>query len=252
MTNDDRDQYECLDPALAEQLWKLELADTEPALRRRLQVHVRHCPACALTLALDAEIASAVRDGKLARPAAAVARPGWPRWLIGGGGLALAASLTLALVTPPSSLLSRTTVRADQAVPTVERPVAGEVIADARPTIVWTALPGARSYEVDVRSDDGVYAWRTRSEEARVIVPADAPLPGRQRFRVNVVPVPAYLAPEGGLGSSFRRGSLVEAGWYRIRRAGALARMVGALGALVVAGGVLGWWWGRPRPEPAP
>ena len=68
MEHDVRDHDECLDPVLGEQLWRLELTQTDPALRKRLEAHLRHCPACATLRALDAEIAAAVREGDLAQP----------------------------------------------------------------------------------------------------------------------------------------------------------------------------------------
>ncbi len=241
----DRDHYECIDLDLGRELWRLDDPDTDPELRETLRRHAHYCHACRILLALDAEIESAVRDGALPVPSLPAARPAWPRLVLGSGAFALAASLALIALLPTQGTLGKLTTR-EQGAPAIVRPVADEVIASGRPTISWSPVPGARAYEVSVRSVDGDYAWSGRSETTSIRIPRDDALPRDRRFRVAVVPVPPRTGPEGGMDSSFRRSSWLTAGSYRVTHARGSVQSLGIVGLLAIIAGMGGALRRRP------
>jgi len=156
-----------------------------------------------------------------------------------GIGAALAAGLALLVLMPPSAPHEQMTLRGDEG-PSIERPVAEEVVLDRRPTVRWTALPRARTYAVTVEAVGGDYRWTTNTDTPEATVPAGEELPTDTRFRVSVEPVPAHAAPDGALRSSFRTGD--PAAWFghRLRHGADLARGLGTVGFLGFAAGLAG------------
>jgi len=243
----DLNHYECIDPQVGGEIWRLDDPATEPALAERLRLHCQYCAACRIVRALDAEIAAGVQEGELtiARPICR-SRQGF-LWLGGLGATAMAAGLATIMVLPPTAPSSTQITRSGESAPAIERPVSNEVIAGVRPKLKWTPLPGARAYDVSIRSVEGEYAWQERTEDASLQVAREAALPQNQRFRVGVTPIPAHLAPEGGLRSTFRTGTSLETLIYRLTHGSVTAMAAGVVGTLALIVGAVGLTWPRRR-----
>ncbi len=102
--------FECVDPDVGAQLWRLEQGDADPQLRATLEAHLSVCHACRLLVRLDETAHDLGRRGRLRAAAASAGAPAAHRarardaWM---PALALAASLVLLLVLPPRSVLGR-------------------------------------------------------------------------------------------------------------------------------------------------
>ncbi len=241
MTDDRHDEprepqdHECIDLALGHDMWR-RLDPACPAdLRRRLEAHVAYCAACRLRVAVEDRVAAGLRDGSLSVSARATGGPRLIRVTGWTGGLSLAAGLALLLLLPPRARHEDLVLRGE-GVPEIARPVPGEVVLGGRPTIRWTPLAGATRYEVRVTMVGGDHIWSTATESAEVAVPGGMDLPIGERFRVSVEPVPAYLASEGALQSSFRTGGAAEWLAYRVQRGAVVGRVLGLLGFVGFAG----------------
>jgi len=238
----DRERYECIDPDLGEQLGQLEDPATDGRLRQRLLNHCESCAACRLQLEIDEKIVAGLRDGSLHADVRRGSGAWWPQILRGGGGLAMAAGLTLMLLLPPGSPEPQGVMRDESERPVVERPVAEEVVGST-PTVRWTPLEGVASYHVTVTSDDSSIRWSGRTTEPSLTIPRDAELPLGHRYRVLVKSVPTHRAPDGGLRTSFRTGRLDQIAVYRLQRGAP------GLWGLVIAGlalAIAGFWRRRP------
>lgn len=229
--------YECIDPGLGEQIWRIDDPATPPDLSRRLVAHVRHCADCRLHLALTRDLAAGLRDGTLAAEVAA-GSPAWARWTGGLGGLALAACLALVFLLPPAPAGEDRLLRGADA-PAVTAPVPDAVILDRTPVVRWTPVERATRYRVSVREVGGDFAWSAETSGNEIAVPAAATLPRAARLRVDVEPVPAHLVRGGRLQSSFRTGGWNEFLGFRLQAAPA-GLLVGAIAGLagLLAGGL--------------
>lgn len=228
--------YECIDPQVGGELWRLEDPTTAAGLRARLETHVVFCASCRQQRAVEAATAAGIRARELTLGSTAGRTVRRIRVLGGVGALAMAASVALMLLLPPSPPSSGL-VRGAEDTAAIERPVANEVVPGTRPTLRWTAIEGASSYRVAVSAVDGDYRWRAQVTDPSARLPEDRALPRGERYRVAVEPVPAHLAVPGGLRSTFRTGGAAAFLAYRVRTSGLASRIVGALGlaALVVA-----------------
>jgi hypothetical protein len=237
------DAATCLDEKLSAELWRLEDPDCPSDLRQRLDHHVTYCAACRLQLAVERRIAGGLADGSLKlrrrRPAAGT-------WFTGAGAAALAAGLAMILLLPPLAALDGVTVRGDDQ-PGIERPVPDEVVFGRRPTLRWTPVSGATSYEVRVTAVDDNATWTTTTTGTEVTVPEGFELQENARYRLRVETTPAHVAPDGGLATSFSTGGAGSWLQYRLTHSAAGGRWVGGLGALSLLVGLGTLLWRRDR-----
>jgi hypothetical protein len=243
-------EYECVDPILGSELWRLADPSCPDELRDRLETHVAFCADCRLQLAVDRKAVEILRDEGLVDLPQPVAsgRSGdkLSGWTTGVGATALAAGLALLLLLPPGAPHESLTLRGDDG-PVIERPVADEVVFGREPTLRWTPLPGATRYNVQIEAVAGDYRWSTMTETPTASVPHDRALPPESRFRISVAAIPAHVAPDGALRSSFRTGGAGAWLAHRLRHGAAAARALGGLGLLGMLAGVAGLIrWQRP------
>lgn len=235
-----RDGYECVDPELGGELWRLDDLGTDDALRGRLEAHISICARCRLQLATEERARTGLRNGRLTlrggRPRSRIT----PLSLGGAGALALAAGVALVLLLPPRALEEDLVLRDGTGRPVITRPVPGEVVRGDKPCIEWTPIEGATAYRVTLRQVDGAYEWAHETTGPPACVPADAALATSARYRVVLETVPGYLAPGGGHHTSFRTGTLGEFLRYRLDAAPGWVLILGALGTLL--GGIGGFW----------
>ncbi len=227
--------YVCIDPRLGGELWRLEDPATEAGQRSRLETHVAFCSSCRQQRDVEAATGSGLRSNALKLGSTAGRDVRRLRWLGGAGGIAIAAGLALMLLLPPTG-----TVVPGDGGPTIVGPVAGEVVPGSRPTLQWTAIDGISSYRVSLTAVAGDYVWQASVSEPTARVPEDRPLPSGDRFRVAVQPVPAHLAPPGGLRSTFRTGNAGAFVLYRVRQGSLAGQILLGLGlSAVVTGAIL-------------
>lgn len=234
---DDDCGYECIEPTLGEQIWRLGAPDCPAELRPRLEAHLRHCAHCRLELAIERRVGAELETGGLRiSPGRGGSRKA--AWFSGAGVAALAAGLALLLLAPPRAAHQDMIVRGDDQ-PAIERPVPDEVVRGGRPQLRWTELAGANRYQVRITMVDGGYTWTSTTTEPQAAVPEGMELPVGARFRAEVEPIPAHAAPDGALRTSFRTGDAGEWFSYRLRRGAPAGRWLagaGVLGALTGLG----------------
>ena len=238
-TKDISPAYECVQPELGDQIWRLEDPTTAADLEARLRRHLAVCDSCRLPMAMGERLIEGAASGRLRMKAEA--RPDGGRWaatvLTGAGITALAASLVLLLIMPPRDLADGRW-RSEDA-PGFIRPLEGEVVLDAAPELSWTPIEGATAYEVSLSDADGSYAWSARITEPRTRVPEDRPLPDGVDVRALVTPMPADLAPVGEISVSFRRDGPTAFAADRLKRVSITPAILAALGvALATLGAV--------------
>ncbi len=243
---DPASDYECVEQALGDRLWRLDLPDLAAEERARLEGHVAVCDACRLRLAVQGRVADGLRGEtltlepqgrgvrlrQLLEVLSPRRRPAWARAAAAGGVLAWAGAVAL-LVLPPRAPDAARVERSAAEPVRFERPIEGEVLGDRTPALVWSVVEGATGYRITLREIDGDYIWRGQSDAARLELPEEAALPEGGRFRAAVEPIPADLAPLGALSVSFR----VADPWEVLRFRWSAA--AGILTVLAAAGGVL-------------
>jgi len=234
----DRFEDECIDPGLGEDIWRLDDPGCPPDLRGRLTVHLVHCAGCRLRRAVGREIGVGLAGAGLSA-AERTARPRWIRGTAWLGAAALAAGLALLMLSPPAGRRTDLTLRGEDG-PAIERPTPDAVVTARQPELRWTPIPEATRYQVMLESVDGAFRWNTETDAAKARVPADASLPRDTRFRVVVTPVPGYLAPAGGLRSSFRTGS--PTAWFsqRLKRGSGPGRGLLVVGLVALLASLAG------------
>lgn len=243
-------EYECVDPALGAELWRLADPSCPEELRGRLETHVAFCADCRLQLAVDRKAVAILQDeSSVDIPVVAGlerTRGRLSGWSAGLGATALAAGLALLILLPPRAPHESLTLRGDDG-PVIERPVADEVVRGRTPALRWTALTGATRYDVRIEAVAGNYRWSTQTETPSASVPQDRELPPQTRFRISVSPIPAHVAPDGALRSSFRTGGTGAWLAHRLRHGAAAGRVLGGVGLLGLLAGVAGLIrWQRP------
>jgi hypothetical protein len=251
--------FECVEPELGELLWQYGMPDVDPVLRAKLADHLTICDACRFTLATEERVIRGLQAGSLTLREPA--RPRWSRFFAGilgpsrgrvlafGGAVTLAASLVLMFLVPPSPT-SGGLRRTAAGVPHFTRPVEGEVILSASPRLIWSAVPGASSYRLEVSQIGGRYEWQGESTTQSLQIPADAALLRAGRYRAILFPVPADLAGPGGISVSFARGDLGRFVGYRLGAAPRWIQILGLLGLLAMTAAVSRPLWKR-RSRPA-
>lgn len=231
-------EHECLDPNLGEQLWRIAADACPEDLRARLEHHVSHCAACRLQLALEREVVQGLRTGGLHLSAPAPRYGGVVGWTAACGTTALAAGLVVLFVLPPTAPHDHMVLRGGDG-PAIVRPVPDEVVRGGRLTLRWTPLEQATRYDVTVSAVEGDHTWSTQVREPSATIPPESALPVGARYRARVEPVPAYLAPDGALRTSFRTGGTGEWFGYRVGHGAAAGRWLGGAGlAGLLAGAV--------------
>ncbi len=234
--NPQGDGFDCVEPKWGDQLWRYHEPDLDPKLRQGLADHLFICDACQLSRASEEALAAALSDGRVtAAPATSpqvISLP-WLRW---GSVAAVAASLVLMLVLPPTGRQAGGVRRGASPDPHFQRPVEGEVLRTSAPELKWSAIPGATSYQVQISEVGGPYQWSAATDEPSIRIPADQPLPDDGIFRGVVQPVPADLVGMADVSVAFSR-----SGWreFALYRAGAsplwlrLLTLVGASGLVL-------------------
>ena len=236
-TNPGRDGFVCVDPKWGDQLGRYDEAGLDSKIRKGLDDHLFICDACQLARASEAALATAIQAGQVKLTPAARARPVHLPWLQWGGAGAVAASLMLMLIMPPTGRQAGGLRRGDSADPHFQRPVEGEVLRSDAPELKWSAIPGATSYKVQVSEVGGPYQWSAATDEPAITIPADQPLPDDGIFRGVVQPVPADLAGVADVSVAFSR-----SGWreFAVYRAGASPLWLRVLSMLGLVGLVAG------------
>lgn len=228
--------FECVEPVLGAQIWQLDREDADSGLKVRLQDHLAVCDACRLTQAVgrrlpDAFAAPAVRTPDTRLPLRSVQGRDRLRRRSGTwGGLALAAGMAMVTMLPPSPAGDDRLRRGDGDAPCFLRPVEGEVVAGGRSALSWRAIEGASGYRVRLESIDGAYSWEQTVRGATTAV-ADRPAPPPEtELRAFLEPVPADLAPPGGISVAFRTGGALDVFRYRFDAAPLAARLLVGFG----------------------
>jgi hypothetical protein len=233
----ERDGYECVDPDVGEEMWRLGAPALDAALRRRLETHLTVCDACRLRRAVERRVAEGLSDGTLSLPARRRG-PRAARAVAWGGALAAAAGLALMMILPPRARDGDRLVRGPGD-PQFRRPVEGEVVRGGRPTLSWAAIEGATAYRIVVDEVGGDHAWRGETAGLSIDVPAAVELPASRDYRAFLEPVPADLAQPGGVSVSFRTGDTLEFLVYRLAASPWVARAFVLAGLLGLGAGFL-------------
>jgi len=228
--------YECVDPVVGDEIWRLDDPATGPALRRRLEAHVAACHFCRLHRDLDVRMRRLVRDGEIAAtaPSAATRSPGVARVAGVAAALAFAASLAGALFLPPRSVETDLAVRGEDEA-RFTRPVEGQVVPDGACRLSWTEVSGASGYEVRVTGRDGDFAWTGATDRARIDLPADAGLTAGGAYKAVLSTRPADLLPPGRSSVAFRCGTPRDVVAHRLRWAQHWIHGLGLAGLLLLA-----------------
>jgi Putative zinc-finger len=240
-TRGHEDRYECVEPDLGEQIWRLDDPELDAAEATLLKDHLAMCDACRIYRAMDRDFAAGLESGSLELPPPA--DEGGPAgaglsWRIGAGplgwgaGLALAAGLALVLLLPPQARDRDGILRSGVEAP-FERPVEGEVIGGSGVHLRWREIPGASKYLVRIDAVAGDYRWSGESRDPSITVPSENELPAGMDYRAYLIPVPGDLAPAEGLTVSFQSGSLSSILRYRVQAAPQPARWLGLVGVLL-------------------
>ncbi|MCC6650972.1 MAG: hypothetical protein IT348_07485 [Candidatus Eisenbacteria bacterium] len=214
--------YECIDPEIGAQIGQLERPDLDPAVRATLEAHVSVCHHCHELLRRNATLATLAREGRLAAApgpgpvlVTRAVRPASARnsWL---AGLAFAASLSAVFALPPRSVTDGAVTRG-AADARFLRPVEGEVLASRRPTLRWTAIPGATRYHVELRDPAGRAVWSGESTSPSIRLPEPSPLARGGEYRALLSVQPADLLPPGEPSVRFRSGTPGDMAAHRLR-----------------------------------
>ncbi|MCP4292386.1 MAG: hypothetical protein GY780_11205 [bacterium] len=222
--------FECVQPEAGNEIWRLEMPDTEPELRTRLENHLAICDSCRLTLAVH---------GQLQNPAQAkILRPPFNFGLT--GVLALAASLALAFILPPGQM-DRTLMRGDSG-PAFISPIEGEVVLQETPQLKWSQVPGATSYEVRITGVSDDYEWTSSSSQPTITIAEEHGLAHNQEVRVVVKTVPGDLVPLGSISVQFSREGPAPFVAYRVVSAPLVAKFLALAGLIFI---LLGWFRSR-------
>lgn len=255
--------YECVEPELGDQLWRLEVDVTDAALCTALLEHLSVCDACRIERGAERAVARLLQAGAppsrlwkdstpRPKPRSVIAR--WTRMrppLLGAtAATALAASLAAILFGPVHGGGDRDTRGGEVERFRFRAPIEGQVLATRRPTLVWSPLAQATGYRVSIQQVDGSFRWETTTRSTLLRPPPASALPAAATLRAIVRPVPEDLAPPEGIGVRFRTGGPLDAARFRLGAAPAWLR--GLLGlsaaACLLAAGVA--QLRKPRRQP--
>lgn len=202
--------YECVEPNLGAQMWRLEDKTTAVALRSRLKVHLSICHRCRLLTTLDQRLGEGVRTGAIQ------SSEGRLEWLHRLPGLLAAACLALVFLLPPESDRGPVLERAGAEYWKVIQPISGELLTSHTPLVKWEPLERATSYKVEISGLDVEFNWSSTISATELRLPPETGLPDQGKFQVVVTPVPGYLASPTGAVSWFRTGGWMSLVVYRL------------------------------------
>lgn len=235
---DQPDEFDCIDPELGAELWRLADPECSNQWRERLATHLKFCADCRMRQALDGSLVAGLQSGNLRL----TRRRRWldraPLWTFSASAASLAAGLALLILLPAVAPDTGQHLRGSNS-PGIEQPVPEDVLLSRRPTLRWTPLPGATSYQVQVEAVGGGYEWSEKTRLPFATVPPSKELPPDTRFRVRVVAKPAHVVPSGFLGSSFQTGGLFSWLGHRARHGAGSGRLLGMAGLLGLLLGVV-------------
>jgi hypothetical protein len=184
--NDDATSAEHLDGAIFERLMLGELSAFARAAALR---HVEHCDECSRIHAALLAVEEGARAFDPGVPSLGQARPGMHRaaWL----GLAAAATLALAVALPWRSWLAGPTPAAEDVLRSAGGSVAPTLAAPqgrapGRPDFVWSSVPGALAYHVELFDAEAEPLWTSPPVHATSLPWPDAvpAAPGPYYWRV--------------------------------------------------------------------
>ena len=232
--------FECVDPSIGDQIWRLERPDLDPELRQSLLAHASVCHACSELHKLDAEGRELARSGSLENPEPVSQGRGFPvrrTHVAWPAGLALAASLAAVVLLPPRPITDGLSERGVQRVRFL-RPVEGEILATTRPMLRWTSVAGASRYIVRIRDSAGKSIWEGVSPDPGIRIPEDASLVRGAMYKAILSTQPADLVDPGQVSVAFRSDSLGRMLLHRIRWTHPLLQWIGGLsfGLLLLLG----------------
>lgn len=235
-TEPPRTAYDCVDPGVGDEIWRLDVPTINADLQRKLEAHVAVCHACRLHRDLDACARHLVRDGELHQGAAPPAAPrisGVARAAGVAATLAIAASLAGVLLLPPRPVDTDLAVRGSGEA-RFTRPVEGQVVPAGACRLSWTEVPGATAYEVRVTDRDGGFSWTGATDQTRIDLPEDAGLTGGTAYKAVLSARPVDLLPPGRTSVAFQSGTVVEAAVHRLRWARRWIHGLGLAGLILV------------------
>jgi len=237
-TNTFDSEYECIDPELGAELWRLDDPDSPETTKARLQAHLEYCPQCRTLEVMKRRLANGLEHGQLeiTLPEPRQPLPLITRWAARAGAAAVAATLALVFLQAPNPRQNGLVLRGGDE-NAVLRPAPDEIIAGSTPVIRWKPVTGANSYQVRVSAVESEYVWSGVVSDAETRIPRDQSLPSNTRFRIQIQPVPTHLTGPNGFYSSFRTGNLAEFVAYRWRVRSLMAKLSGwfGLGSLALA-----------------
>ncbi|MBU0742046.1 hypothetical protein KKG45_08825 [bacterium] len=235
--------YECVDPNVGEEIWRLDIPNLDAVLRRELEAHVLVCHACRLHRDLDACARRLVRDGEIdlgATPAAASWSSGLARAAGIAATLAIVASLVGVLFLPPRPVGADMAVRGEVEA-RFTRPVEGQVVPAGACCLSWTEVPGATRYEVRITDRDGDFTWTGTTDRNRIDLPEDAGLTEGAAYKAVLSARPVDLLPPGRTSVAFRSGTSFEVAAHRLRWAQRWIHGLGLAGLFLLALAVVRW-----------
>jgi len=222
--------FECVDPQWGDQMIRLHEADLTPAVRKGLEDHLFICDACRLSQQVEATVGEAIRAGRVTIEPGTVARPlPFPllRW---AGPTAIAASLVLMFLMPPTGRNPGGVQRDGESAPRFERPVEGEIVWGDAPELKWSPIEGATSYRVEISEVGGDFKWTGSTNGTSVQMSPENPLPDDGIFRGVVLPVPADLARPTAVTVAFSRSGWREFLRYRVKAAPVVIKGLAGVG----------------------
>ncbi len=228
--------YDCVDPGVGDEIWRLDVPTIDADLRRELEAHVSVCHACRLHRDLDACARHLVRDGELhqgAAPPAASRISGVARAAGVAAALAIAASLAGVLFLPPRPVDTDLAVRGEGEA-RFTRPVEGQVVPAGACRLSWTEVPGATAYEVRVTDRDGGFTWSGATDRNRIDLPETTGLTGGTVYKAVLSARPVDLLPPGRTSVAFRAGTAFESVVHRLRWARLWIHGFGLAGLILV------------------
>lgn len=233
--------YECVEPELGADLDKLDAPDTDQTLRRQLENHIEVCDACRFEIAVNKNVARGLQTGRyrisssigwletLRNFLSPPGRESWAGAMQTVSSISFSACVLLVFLLPPTAPQFGSGQRGPDQEPRFERPVEGEVVLNANPTLSWEPIEEASGYRITLDNAGGGYEWYGQTRENEITVPSGSPVPLDDRLRAILEPIPPDLAPSGGYSLSFRRGNLIDFIGYRVKAASLLLKLCGSL-----------------------
>ncbi|MBC8423220.1 hypothetical protein H8E07_03775 [bacterium] len=254
------DGFECIEPDLGDQMWRLEGSDSEPLLRERLIDHLAYCDACRLKQGAVQHLQRALADGDVELSRSVRRRAPLPsdRRYVGviqksgaWGGLALAAGIAMMLLLPPEKPGDDLTSRSGPDTARFLEPVESQVVSDRTPRIAWTGVEGASGYQLTLEAEQEEYHLSETTSETSLRIPAETALPEHALIRACLETIPPDLGPLGGISLTFRTGSPTEALGHRLQTASLYSRLLTGFGLLVMLVSAVAMLSGRIRHDRA-